>query len=669
MSKDSETRALPEVDGDDLQGVSEVRNFLKSSDWQQMLENARIERAKNLAARAQGEAVPASSPNRPVAQEVSTTAEHRPTPKTWLDRIEEARLQREAVMAQRDGESSEALLKPLDAIPSDGLSNRVTGKSRKHSEAAQTEPKAAEISEEDPSHQPASIEAEQVEGLPKLPGVTRPYDDDVDDGQFLQPNSEPVEMLPSAGRDKTLLRKLQRSLSKKESSKKYRFGAIALGCVIGVAASSAVFFVVSDSSLPSLSERDSVASSSPDPTNTSTPQSTVIEAPEPLLSGAPSLTDRSPGQPTGLPEVSVQSDLPSATVTETDRLASLQPSAPELKQPSNVVEVFVLPGVPRLQASVSSLKPPPEPTITGDLSPGQVADARFAQFETGPLVRGNAPVHAFVSAREMQGNWDGLAVSPPAAPLAVTQLGGFAADNPFVSGAERASLPTEALSYGVEVSGTGVATAFSDLYTDTTVVALDFYELPDLSYSTSPVQRPSTASLAEPDEAVIERLEDAIASALTPRPLVRPEPVENSDVPDEAATPALENRADFRLFAPNRLSEGTVQAVVSELEATGHQLSGTARVGFGITQTNVRFYHPEDAEKAKALAEDAGALLRDFTGSRAKTPNGVVELWLAGESSGRARSSTTRSSRNTSPAAQTQQLRNQVLNKLRSATN
>ncbi|WP_282150863.1 hypothetical protein [Ruegeria atlantica] len=139
--------------------------------------------------------------------------------------------------------------------------------------------------------------------------------------------------------------------------------------------------------------------------------------------------------------------------------------------------------------------------------------------------------------------------------------------------------------------------------------------------------------------------------------------------PEREPAPANMSVA-FRIYAPTNVPQSVVDSVVSNLTSTGHELNGQARVGFKITQSNVRFYHKQDEERAAALARDSGALLRDFTGSNVKTPSGIVELWLAGKGSGvaRVKRTNTRSTARTQAPNRVNQLKSQVLSKLKKAT-
>ncbi|CUH44818.1 hypothetical protein RUM4293_03724 [Ruegeria atlantica] len=153
-------------------------------------------------------------------------------------------------------------------------------------------------------------------------------------------------------------------------------------------------------------------------------------------------------------------------------------------------------------------------------------------------------------------------------------------------------------------------------------------------------------------------------------------PIERTALPDDAITPPEPEPAPastvvaFRLYSPTNVPQSVVDSVVTNLTSTGHELSGQARVGFGITQSNVRFYHKQDEERAAALAKASGALLRDFTGANVKTPNGIIELWLAGEGSGvaEAKRSTKRSTARAQAPNRVNRLKSQVLSKLKKAT-
>ncbi len=191
-----------------------------------------------------------------------------------------------------------------------------------------------------------------------------------------------------------------------------------------------------------------------------------------------------------------------------------------------------------------------------------------------------------------------------------------------------------------------------------------------LAQRPDPLETPNSPQAPLPLDAVVS-LAPLLQEASAPS-----KPIERTTLPDEAITPSEPEPAPansvvaFRIYAPTNVPQGVVDSMVTNLTSTGHELNGQARVGFGITQSNVRFYHKQDEERAAALARDSGALLRDFTGANVKTPNGIIELWLAGEGSGVAavKRTTTRSTSSAQSPNRVNRLKSQVLSKLKKAT-
>jgi amino acid permease len=68
----------------------------------------------------------------------------------------------------------------------------------------------------------------------------------------------------------------------------------------------------------------------------------------------------------------------------------------------------------------------------------------------------------------------------------------------------------------------------------------------------------------------------------------------------------------------------------SLLSAAGYAVDRTVRVDFRISQTNVRYFHPEDAELAAGVAEAVAGTARDFTDYRPSPDPGTIEVWLEG---------------------------------------
>lgn len=82
--------------------------------------------------------------------------------------------------------------------------------------------------------------------------------------------------------------------------------------------------------------------------------------------------------------------------------------------------------------------------------------------------------------------------------------------------------------------------------------------------------------------------------------------------------------------APASLTDSEVEALVAGLGAEGFVVAEPARVGVTVKQSNVRYFHPEDADAAAAVAAALGALVRDFTDFSPAPPAGAIEVWLAG---------------------------------------
>lgn len=84
------------------------------------------------------------------------------------------------------------------------------------------------------------------------------------------------------------------------------------------------------------------------------------------------------------------------------------------------------------------------------------------------------------------------------------------------------------------------------------------------------------------------------------------------------------------LFVPARVSEDASNKALAVLTGEQTKVVATARVNFRVRQTQVRFYHPDDARNAELAAAALGGISRDFTGSGSKTRLGHIEVYLAG---------------------------------------
>lgn len=85
------------------------------------------------------------------------------------------------------------------------------------------------------------------------------------------------------------------------------------------------------------------------------------------------------------------------------------------------------------------------------------------------------------------------------------------------------------------------------------------------------------------------------------------------------------------IFAAASADEDTIATAQTILEDYGLPLRAVTRVGYRISDNQVRFYDATTAAAAERLAKDIGAVARDFTGSNADPSPGTLEIYLAGE--------------------------------------
>ena len=142
-------------------------------------------------------------------------------------------------------------------------------------------------------------------------------------------------------------------------------------------------------------------------------------------------------------------------------------------------------------------------------------------------------------------------------------------------------------------------------------------------------------------------------------PVVPPDPATAATATDPAAQadtaavapvePVVADPAAFRLrvSAPTSASAAEVEAVGTVLAGAGFPGVATQRVGFTVSRTHLRYYNPEDAAAAQAIAGRLGVEARDFTGYRPKPAAGTIEVWIAGTAPG----GTARGTRTAQPQA------------------
>ena len=89
------------------------------------------------------------------------------------------------------------------------------------------------------------------------------------------------------------------------------------------------------------------------------------------------------------------------------------------------------------------------------------------------------------------------------------------------------------------------------------------------------------------------------------------------------------------ILVPAASDLNTAEAIASDTEARGHELTRIRQVNLSISEPNVRYFYDEDRAEAERLAEAYGAEVKDFTWFRPAPERGTTEIWLSG-SGGRA---------------------------------
>jgi hypothetical protein len=86
---------------------------------------------------------------------------------------------------------------------------------------------------------------------------------------------------------------------------------------------------------------------------------------------------------------------------------------------------------------------------------------------------------------------------------------------------------------------------------------------------------------------------------------------------------------DVLLLVPERTPDGERTALSDRMASAGFAPAAVKDVGMTIRATHVRFYHEADAAAARVLADVVGGEARDFTSFRKPPPGGTIELWVA----------------------------------------
>lgn len=116
------------------------------------------------------------------------------------------------------------------------------------------------------------------------------------------------------------------------------------------------------------------------------------------------------------------------------------------------------------------------------------------------------------------------------------------------------------------------------------------------------------------------------SASLGPPP---PRPLPSAALPDAGLIGPFIPIA-FRV--PARTGDDRVEAARTSALSAGFDLGDETRRRLTIRESNVRYFRPEDRDRAARLAKATGARLRDFTGFDPKPPPGTIEFWLSGRS-------------------------------------
>ncbi|MDU8945571.1 hypothetical protein [Ovoidimarina sediminis] len=133
-------------------------------------------------------------------------------------------------------------------------------------------------------------------------------------------------------------------------------------------------------------------------------------------------------------------------------------------------------------------------------------------------------------------------------------------------------------------------------------------------------------------EAGSEPLADNVPQPALPEDNATPEPLPTADASPPDVTPSAPPR-DGRvvLFAPSITSDTELGVLGAQIRAMGFGDVTERRHGFGIADTQIRYYFAADRPAALDLAQTFDGDVRDFTGFTPRPEPGLIEVWLPGE--------------------------------------
>ncbi|WP_108859019.1 hypothetical protein [Ruegeria sp. Alg231-54] len=667
MTKASDQKARPEVAKKDANKVSDIYDFVQSPDWQEMLENARKQREINIAARkAKAAALQSSDPG----QNKATNSTDGAQPANALN----------AAAGQ-----SGAFGKPAQATSShqSGESVQKATAGRFDSQTANDDSRATENVARDARGEASTVPPDGGLALGIHPD-NRPED-------LVDPKLG--QELPGEGFSDRLRRTLkERTDDQNRKRLKMRLGLVAAGCGIGVVASSSVFLILSGLNAPGPTENAGLVSQETPATGAIMQQDAELAEhsvpPSDVTSGAADLAVTS----ATVFDTSSESNLPDGDTAASQDLASLSLLLSVSSEQSGGIKPELSRLAPSVRSFVPTLVQPPLPITLLSYRPRQELNLGFVRLQSTPEIFSTsvAVLETTVTVARPEEFLKGVNVAatpttmrPPVVPIQPGVLDYTETQvslDVLLTEPESGYQPEQGLQTS-ESTGSDIA-----VRPEGTSLAVEIaqplpyepqpepVELAALPTAPKPIDAPAplmTPAAYETSLALRAPVLSAIPSPLESPVLPLTPPLLNDAITPLEPEPAPANvSVAYRIYAPTNVPQSVVDSVVTNLTSTGHKLNGQARVGFKITQSNVRFYHKQDEERAAALARDSGALLRDFTGSNVKTPSGIVELWLAGKGSDvtRVKQTNTLSTARTQAPNRVNQLKSQVLSKLKKAT-
>jgi hypothetical protein len=182
------------------------------------------------------------------------------------------------------------------------------------------------------------------------------------------------------------------------------------------------------------------------------------------------------------------------------------------------------------------------------------------------------------------------------------------------------------------------------------------------------IPSPILAALpAAPEAALPPDGQPRATSVMPPAP---PPPVAEVAAPEIPGATAM----FVRLAVPQSVTDAEAEEIAGLLKKLGIGDSRVTRVGYKVSESHVRFYHRDDAPAAAALAGILGTEARDHTSFRPRPPDGMMEVFLAGErttapprvASAPRRASPSQAARSQAqPRDETAAMRDRIVNRLR----